>query len=701
MRISYCLLSLPLMAFACTDPVSNDTLGDPASQTVAPSGVIRGTLLYQGPRPCSSQGHIVGNALVLVFDRRVPPPPNGLANTAVNFLAITGDALFANEPRWGGNDLYCPTQHGYSETITASAPFALSPLAGASYMIEAFFDTTGHFFPTFKFADLPEQGDVGGGTIDTAAALAAINQNPNYQANFLPVDVGIPEALPAGAAPGEIPVYDIPDQGYVADNVQVSIGEVLTTTRPYFYPEGWLASTGTSNGTTTLALTRAQTSISAYSGPPTGIAGASELNPSSQVAGNFKSTVTAHYAPILTIPQDIQTFAPPLQPLANVLTNPSGAPDMFEGGGSVTDANGKTHTASGLPHLRLRWIGTDPMSSVATQDPFFMQIAPFTGTASGGGFRQWQAEWLNPNGPSGPIWQAQYIADSVYKDPVNQGLGQPVPLFWPIVILSKLEDDPTYTGDPASLTAQGDATHPVVIMQGITLWGEKGTDTADNDSLFNTGAATVLGNPQTYINTDGSPNTFYQDHITVLLRPAVICFDSLFDAANSDKRGTLVAPYVSGWTTDTPSVPYDIVPRDLLTNGDPARQQVTNLIKPPPNWTPDTPPAVQGCLPTGRYAINVVYPDGQAWTVPDEAGACTGNVGDSSGEGGTLWNQTPITCSIQPRNVIPSQGTRAVVEIVPSTNPNNCKGPTPAKTSTTNVTPIPGVPSICLPVPQQ
>ena len=29
-----------------------------------------------------------------------------------------------------------------------------------------------------------------------------------------------------------------------------------------------------------------------------------------------------------------------------------------------------------------------------------------------------------------------------------------------------------------------------------------------------------------------------------------------------------------------------------------------------------------GCLPQGRYAMNLVYATGQAWTVPNEAGVC-------------------------------------------------------------------------------
>ncbi len=685
MRISRWFFTLPLAtAFACTTPVKDDTAGDPSSRQLTPSGVIRGTLLYQGPRPCSSKGHIVGSAVLLVFDRRSPPPPAGLATTATNFASIPGDALFVNEPRFSGSDVYCPTDHGFHETITASAPFAISPLAGASYVIESFYDTTGDFFPLIKFRQLPERGDVGGGDIDTADALQAYASNPSYQPIFEPVDVGIPRASSSDAGAGLIPIFDIPPEGFVADNVQVSIGQVLSNTRPYFYAEGMQASIVSG----TLTVTEAQTSL-AYWGSKdntakTLIAGSQEF----QSGGD-----PAHYAPVLTIPQDILTFAPPIDALAAS----QGGADKFEAGG--VDTQGRT--VSPLPHLRLRWPDTDSTQlSVARSKPFNMQIDTF---ASGGGFKVWQGEWLDKSGAT-PVWKPQYLPDSVYQVP--SGLGVPVPFFWPLIILSKLRDDPGHVNDPASLSAQGSATEPAVIIQGITLWGGvpssppvESTPT-DNDSLFNMAATSIKltnppadkNDPSIFIDKNGTPTVFTQDHVTALLRPAVICFDSLFDPNNSDKRGTLVAPYLTSDTTDLTPVPDSpLVPLDLLTNNDPARFKVNNLIKPPPGWKPGTtPPAIQGCMPKGRYAINVVYPDGQAWTVPNEAGACTGV---ATGEGATQWgsitsNSVP-TCSIQPRSVVKSQGPRAVVEIVGPSNPKNCG----------NGGPVPAVPQICLPMP--
>ena len=664
------------------------------------NGAINGTVTYTGPHPCSANGHIVGNAIVLLFDRRNPPPPAGLAVTAVNFAVVEGDTLFASEARWTGSTPYCPLEHGITETITASSPFAVGPLAPASYLIQSFYDYTGNFLPNFKFRELPEKGDVAGGDVDTADALKAINQNPNYTPIYQPIDIGIPQPLEAGAPAGEIPLFTLPPQGFVANNVQVTIGSVFQTTRPYFYAEGMSAvNAGTPAA---LTVTEAQSSAKFFSGSNAFIKGSQEFN-------GKPGSDPAHYAPVLTIPADIQTFAPPVQAVA------SGGPgaDLFEAGGpSSTGA-----VFSGLPHLRLRFEGGDPNpgaigAAAAAATPFNMQLTPFNGTASGGGFDVWEGEWLNPNGklPSGgtgPIWSAQYIPDSVYKQPNGQITGVPVPFLWPLVILSKLTDDPGHVNDPASLTAQGDATHPVVIMQGITLWGGGSTAASgatDLDSLSATGTASVFS-PTDFIDAAGNPVVYHQDHVTALIRPAAICFNTLFDANNSDKRGNLVTPYLVSESADvtsgmpTPQQNSPVVPPDLLDNNDPARFQANTLIKPPPGWQPPVPawtagqpcadptkcgPAIRGCLPQGRYAINVVYPNGQAWTVPNEAGACTGV---ATGEGSTEWNQNPLTCSIQQRPVVQSQGPRAVVEIVAPTNSKNCG----------NGGPVPATPPICLP----
>lgn len=223
------LLTIAIVIAACTDVAVDDQRND--SRLFPARGVIRGTVTYIGPRPCSRNGHIVGNAVVLVFDRRNPPPPTGIATDAVNFVAVTGDVLFANEPRSIGKELSCPPA---TPLVTVSAPFAIGPLEGGSYQVSSFYDRRGRFWPTFKFRNLPEAGDYSGGYIDLDDARKNA-ANPNYQPIFLPVDVGIPQGVPTA---DEIPDYKIGPNGYVADNITVTIGSVVPFTRPYFHPEG-------------------------------------------------------------------------------------------------------------------------------------------------------------------------------------------------------------------------------------------------------------------------------------------------------------------------------------------------------------------------------------------------------------------------------------------------------------------------------
>lgn len=272
-------LVLVLLAIAaCADVPIDDSRNDKRLFTA--QGVIRGTVTYTGPRPCSQNGHIVGNAIVLVFDRRDPPPPTGIATSAENFVAVPGDVLFANEPRNTSSTLYCPDD----APITASAPFIISPLDGGSYQLSSFYDRRGQFWPTFKYRNLPEAGDVAGGYIDLADAQKNA-ANPSYQPIYLPVNVGTEQP---GAAPGEIPDYVIDSSGYVADNIPVTIASVVPYTRPTFHPVD-------ANGDGAEVIGAAATSGANPSGDPLAV-------------------------PILAMTQDAQVLAPPASPSVQTLT---------------------------------------------------------------------------------------------------------------------------------------------------------------------------------------------------------------------------------------------------------------------------------------------------------------------------------------------------------------------------------------------
>jgi hypothetical protein len=586
-------LALACAWVACSS-VPDETQPPPGGRLIQPAGVIRGTVVYSGPHPCSNNGHIVGSAIVLVFDRANPPPPSGLASTALNFGVATGDVLFANEPRYTGAELYCPLQHGITDTVTVSAPFTISPVDPASYVLEAFYDYTGDFLPTFKFRDLPEKGDVGGGDIDTADALKPVNLgNLDYQPHFLPVDVGIPQPLPAGAPSTAVPIFVMPDTGYIADNVTVTMGEVLTLPRPYFFPVGAESAFGATK-------------------PATFQVGAPLPNGSRPTPdmGSPDLPLNPTYAPVLTIPQDLQVLAPPV---------------------TVNQANVDHYEAS-FPHLVLQGGLPAAEQTIATapSQPFHLQLPP----TGGGALSLWQ--------------NASFDSASQAWVPLLIPEGQNIPSIWPLVVLTKLVDDPTHTADPASLTEQGSATAPVIVLQAITLLGQGGSSL-----LFDTMGAAENG---ALFDASGRPTVVTQSQITVLLRPDVICFDSLFDSTQPDKRGTLVTPYLAGTTADLPTGMTGALIAPLSALESP---QIAALVKAPP---------VTGCLPIGRYAINVVYPDGQAWTVPNEAGGCSGT------EGLTNYATTPPECTLKPRPVLVSQGPRAVVEIVAAADSTHCQG---------------------------
>jgi hypothetical protein len=242
-----------------------------------------------------------------------------------------------------------------------------------------------------------------------------------------------------------------------------------------------------------------------------------------------------------------------------------------------------------------------------------------------------------------------------------------------------------------------DGTKPIVIVQAITIaQARTGTGTLlPGDSLLDT-VELPPGN---------LPNaTNLQDHVTVLLRPAALCLDP----NHTDLGGTVVTPFQSG-----PFPPNDTFDHSTLANGTIGGTIFNSAIITNPQLSSLVSQTVQGavygCLPTGRYQINVVYPTSQAWTTPNEIGGC------AASEGNTEATADPGTCSIKSRPVLRSQGTRAVVEITPAANPANClaaNAPLPAIASIVNgvVTPttngpiapngvVPAVPSACTTLP--
>jgi hypothetical protein len=615
---------------ACGSPPVDDQRIDRRLFPVA--GVIEGTLTYNGVHPCSRNGHIIGNAIVLVFDRRNPPPPAGLGNTAANFAVVEGDNLFFDEPRNPGPNTYCPADHGNTQTITVSLPFTVSPMQAGSYIIQSFFDADGTFFPLFKFRNLPKMGDALGGYIDLAGAQspAAMAQGINFQPTYLPIDIGNP--LPLSGAelmnnPNAIPEFVLPNEGFVRSGVAVVIGAPAPVPRPYFYGQnpGHPDMTLVMNSGTVDPINPpdfADSSDKPAAATPQGKVSMAHPNGCNQAdaAHPCSRETDPNYAPIITMPQDWQVDA---------------QPSVADATQTNADQQQTTFLAvrlqAGLPAAELPLgVAVPDYSKPPPYPPFQLQ--------------------LNPD----PMKQSLFVWSSGNKIPESNL----IPQMYPLVVFAKLVDDQNgqaaHSRDPQSVTPQGSTIgpqiEPVVIIQGLTLY---------QDSLFST-TGLASGPPPS---SPADPKAL-ADHVTVLVRPSVICFNP----AAIDQGGLLVTPHEKG--------PYPTNP----TSTDMSTWQ--NILQPDPATVISRANAsaaptrvlvkdfAYACLPKGRYEMNAVYPTGQAWTAPNEAGSC------SQEEGLNIFNLDPTktSCSLQPRPLLYSQGNRTVLEIIDAENSSFCQG---------------------------
>jgi hypothetical protein len=184
-----------------------------------------------------------------------------------------------------------------------------------------------------------------------------------------------------------------------------------------------------------------------------------------------------------------------------------------------------------------------------------------------------------------------------------------VPALAPLGLLSKL------TG--SDLAAQ---SRPAVILQGVTLLDGLVQTAVSQPDLAASRASLVVG-----------------------LRPAVLCIDPrdkskdavLVNTHKTDKKGTVLI-------------------QDEKALQDALSKQFGRRVV-----------IAYGCLPQGRYAMNLVYETGQAWTVPNEAGVCAPS---------EVMASDGASCGVRAR--LASQAT--VVTIGPPSDPKYCVGhPTP------------------------
>jgi|GEM_PF-1677379 len=209
-----------LGATACGDiPIENE---------LPPAGVIEGTVVYTGPLPCVQRGHVLGAALMLVFNEDLLPPPEGLGTTARSLATVPGDVLFAGvtaslpATSKDSDEVRCPAAD--APPVTVSARWTVGPLPAGRYQVRGFYDRDGDFSPVLKTHNLPTAGDVGGGAVANGAAVLA-GAAPVYQT----IELGV------RGADGKLA---IPRLGALVDGVTVNLGLVLPTGRPVAHVAG-------------------------------------------------------------------------------------------------------------------------------------------------------------------------------------------------------------------------------------------------------------------------------------------------------------------------------------------------------------------------------------------------------------------------------------------------------------------------------
>ncbi len=215
----------------------------PSLNVIPPVGIVKGTVLYSGPPPCTEAGHVVGNANLLLFDTRLLPPPDGLGTRSSRLALVQGDVLFHDlmstlyfEP---SGAKYCPPA-GVAN-VTVSGVFELGPVDPGAYQMRAFYDYDGDFHPSFKFSNLPTLGDVAGGAISNATAVLA-GAKPAYSVLTIgeptKADVSTDAELAKRCASWALTDgrrYCVRPEGQVLENVSVALALPLPTQRPFFH----------------------------------------------------------------------------------------------------------------------------------------------------------------------------------------------------------------------------------------------------------------------------------------------------------------------------------------------------------------------------------------------------------------------------------------------------------------------------------
>lgn len=150
------------------------------------------------------------------------------------------------------------------------------------------------------------------------------------------------------------------------------------------------------------------------------------------------------------------------------------------------------------------------------------------------------------------------------------------------------------TLDPTRLST---SRNPAATISGLVV----------NKGLIQTNVGAINGELEANGVFDGYDKRLVRDELEVFVRPSVACLNPL----DPDTEIFLVTPSF----TNVDNTEQIIFPEDL-------RKKLAKRFKQYTNGDLSRIHIVEGCLPKGSYALNIVYDTGQSWTGPNEAGIC-------------------------------------------------------------------------------
>ena len=567
-RIRFSAGMLTWLAAAMTTPLvgceQNIKVDDPNENPAisGPRGIVQGIVNYFGPPPCFRNGLVEGQVVLLLFDAANPPPPDGLASTALNFATVPGETLFGSVPRplkgtagsVGNSQSFCPSVN--TPPIAASAEWSMQQVPAGRFQVRGFYSRQGRWIPLFNFANLSLAGDVAGGfVLDPRASVA----------KFGTVEVGVP-------SPTDATKLVIPDTGFVRTGVPVSLGLVLKSNRPYFSID-YGGSNSFAPGTPKKDYTE-------------DYAGQRKPIPSDQVKANG----------FITFPQDHLSTS---QSKISCAGSKDPGCDLFE------------FAQASFPQIRFNYgfpgdknkVGSEAWiaKNAKPKDPFFVdRVRPFYGIDP----KEFEAD-IPTSGQFAltRVFSAAGEPEILRDNETLETLAQIAEIF-PSVVLSKLVED----GDGNVALPPRSQTDPIVVIQTITVKDWEDPKFAGKGSMKATSQGAVAGGGLTDASGNIDPNNplakregvVSQNGFTALIRPSVVCI-----YPQDDFKGTLVTPVSKDPNPDNAGVELVSRTKILITRA--------NRVK-----------NVQfGCLPPGNYSVNVVYPTGQAWSFPNLSGHCS------------------------------------------------------------------------------